>query len=209
MASRSLVVAWYRKRDGTMHYLTGLESKYGGYHPLPEVGEGETLEDLIRERIPADTRFVIRTRRTNGERSYTIQKPESDSKYGFPKGGSKPEDDNDLKKTALREFKEEIGYDIPSDELEYVKIIGDYAVYTFHVDYDTKQRIERVIREMTEKKEGELFEAAFRSNHVLKRNRGDYNKVSRDSFDMMESMYPSPRRTTQRRRSVSRRRNPL
>ena len=150
---KAMLIAWYC-HYGHVYMLSGQESSYSSpLHKLPNIGHVPTKERkaeymrTIKERLPkGNNRFVFRSRNTE----YSIQIP--DGRYGFPKGGSNSYlDGGDTKKTALREFEEEVGYTITDTEnIVYHGEKFGIHVYTFKVSLEQRHKIETAIQVQTE-----------------------------------------------------------
>jgi 8-oxo-dGTP pyrophosphatase MutT (NUDIX family) len=170
--------------------LSGQESSYTSpLHKLPDIGNVPTEErkanymKAIKERLPKDnTRFVFRSRNTE----YSVQVP--DGRYGFPKGGSNSYLDGGIRKnTALREFKEEVGYVIhDTDNVVYHGEKFGIHVYTYKVSLEQRHKIETAIQAQTEARYGELFNVAFRSVESIDKEVDTWNAKSAQVFRMLK-----------------------
>lgn len=165
----ALIIAWYKKGINPF-FLIGQESAYGEYIPLPATG-------MTGIHIPKNARYVIRKQLKTGLVSYTVQrtvgKPERTTtntglstvvnpatKWGFPKGGKK-EIDTTLIDTAIREFKEEVGYTVTKDNLHPLFKIESTQVYAYECTEDEVASIKKAADTMEKEQKGELFHVDF------------------------------------------------
>ena len=186
---KAMLIAWYC-HYGHIYMLSGQESSYTTpLHKLPDIGQVPTGEHkteymkAVKERLPkGNNRFVFRSRNTE----YSIQVP--DGRYGFPKGGSNSYlDGGNIKKTALREFEEEVGYTIRDNE--NIVYHGDQFgihVYTYKVSLEQRRKIETAIQVQTEARYGELFNVVFRSAESIDKEVDTWNAKSAQVFHMLK-----------------------
>ena len=186
---KAMLIAWYC-HYGHIYMLSGQESSYSSpLHKLPDIGNVPTEErkaeymKAIKERLPkGNTRFVFRSRNTE----YSIQVP--DGRYGFPKGGSNSYlDGGETKKTALREFTEEVGYVIRDvDNVMYQGKHSDIHVYTYKVTLERRHEIEAAIESQAKARYGELFDVKFRSVETIDTVVKDWNVKSAYVFGVLK-----------------------
>lgn len=220
----AIVVAYWRDTDGTLYFLTGLESGYIEYtvknektgasntktmREWPPASTNAKRDDLIRaeiEKINPKAHFVIRIlekqentptgKKVVRKEKYTLQIPKEESLRGFPKGGKNEKDkqnvgesDKDfMKKVAVREFKEEIGVQIPLDQLDYMfdtiyTIKGKpkhYFTYLYKVDDAKKKEILDSVKRLDDLKMGEVFDVQFEKASNIELNKKNYNYITNE-----------------------------
>jgi hypothetical protein len=185
----ALVVAWYRK-DGDIFMLTGTESVYSSHKAIPDIKDSKEKKAAIVASLPAKARYVGRDfdTKTKMYKSYSIQRVTADSKKGFPKGGMTGQDKEEVKNTAKREFREEVGF-----ELNKVKLVsqGKHSgsnIFTYEVEGSEIVKIEAAIKEMEEKRTGELFDVKFLKATDIEKELSHYNLVSKKAFEHVVSV---------------------
>lgn len=185
----ALVVAWYRK-DGDIFMLTGTESVYSSHKAIPNIKDSNEKKNAIRASLPANTRYVGRDfdTKTKMYKSYSIQKVTSASKKGFPKGGETGQDKGDVKNTAKREFREEVGFILKKTELKEQHTHAGYDVFTYEVDGEKKEGIEAAIKQMEKDRTGELFDVKFVKSTDIEKELAQYNAVSKKAFEHVVSV---------------------
>jgi len=186
---KAMLIAWYC-HYGTVYMLSGQESSYKSpLHKLPTIGDVPKDErklaykKTIKDLLPKDnSRFVFRSRNTE----YSLQIP--NGKYGFPKGSSNHYlDGDDTKKTALREFEEEIGYTISDTEnVNYQGVMFGIFVYTYKVTLDHRRAIETAILAQSQARYGELFNVKFRSVEHINKELNTWNVKSAQIFHTLQ-----------------------
>lgn len=185
-----MLIAWYC-HNGHIYMLSGQESSYSTpLHKLPAIGDVskdqrkteymKVIKGLLNKHD--NTRFVFRERNTE----YSIQVP--DGKYGFPKGGSNSFfDGGDTKKTALREFEEEVGYTIrDTRNVVYQGQQFGIHVYTYKVSLEIRHEIEDAIKTQATARYGELFDVKFRSVESINKEVDDWNAKSAQVFHLLK-----------------------
>jgi 8-oxo-dGTP pyrophosphatase MutT (NUDIX family) len=201
----ALVLAYY-KENGIFYIVSAFESSYENKKDIP-IG---TLNDDEFAKLDEDwinnkeTQYVI-DNETTADRAgrYSIRRV--NDKFGFPKGGAKgtetPLD------TAVREFGEEVGYDLDRTKLRVLQH-SEYTVYTYNVSTDEKKAIEDAIATMKANRKGELFEVMFRSIEDIKKEKKFMNRKSIDALAVFErnlkhmgGSRKSKKRTTRRKRA--------
>ena len=204
--SGALVLAYY-KDNGIFYIVSAYESGYENKKDIP-IGTpnddefAKLDEDWIKNK---ETQYVI-DNETTADRAgrYSIRRV--NDKFGFPKGGAKgtetPLD------TAVREFGEEVGYDLDRTKLRVLQQ-SEYTVYTYNVSTDEKKPINDAIATMKANRKGELFEVMFRSLEELNKEKRKMNRKSIDALAVFErnlkhmggGSRKSKTRTTRRKRA--------
>ena len=204
--SGALVLAYY-KENGIFYIVSAYESGYENRKDIP-IGTpnddefAKLDEDWIKNK---ETQYVI-DYETTADRvgRYSIRR--KNDKFGFPKGGAKgtetPLD------TAVREFGEEVGYDLDRSKLRVLQQ-SEYTVYTYNVSTDEKKPINDAIATMKANRKGELFEVMFRSLEELNKEKRKMNRKSIDALAVFErnlrqlggGSRKSKKRTTRRKRA--------
>ena len=181
--SGALVLAYY-KENGIFFIVSAYESGYENRKDIP-IGTpnddefAKLDEDWIKNK---ETQYVI-DHETTADRvgRYSIRR--KNDKFGFPKGGAKgtetPLD------TAVREFGEEVGYDLDRSKLRVLQQ-SEYTVYTYNVSTDEKKHINDAIATMKANRKGELFEVMFRSLEELNKEKRKMNRKSIDALAVFE-----------------------
>ena len=181
--SGALVLAYY-KENGIFYIVSAYESGYENRKDIP-IGTpnddefAKLDEDWIKNK---ETQYVI-DYETTADRvgRYSIRR--KNDKFGFPKGGAKgtetPLD------TAVREFGEEVGYDLDRSKLRVLQQ-SEYTVYTYNVSTDEKKPINDAIATMKANRKGELFEVMFRSLEELNKQKRKMNRKSIDALAVFE-----------------------
>ena len=204
--SGALVLAYY-KENGIFYIVSAYESGYENKKDIP-IGtpNDDDFAKLDKEWIEnIDTQYVI-DHETTADRAgrYSIRR--KNNKFGFPKGGAKgtetPLD------TAVREFGEEVGYDLDRSKLRVLQQ-SEYTVYTYNVSTDEKKAIEDAIATMKANRKGELFDVMFRSLEELNKEKRKMNRKSIDALAVFERSLgkmgggsrKSKKRTTRRKRA--------
>jgi len=202
----ALVLAYYKEND-IFYIVSAFESSYENKKDIP-IGTPDNDEfvkldeDWIKNK---ETQYVI-DNKTTADRvgRYSIRRV--NDKFGFPKGGAKgtetPLD------TALREFGEEVGYDLDPTKLRVLQQ-SEYTVYTYNVSTDEKKPINDAIATMKANRKGELFEIMFRSLEDIKKEKKFMNRKSIDALAVFErnlgkmggGSRKSKKRTTRRKRA--------
>lgn len=202
----ALVLAYY-KDNGIFYIVSAYESGYENKKDIP-IGTpnddefAKLDEDWIKNK---ETQYVI-DNETTADRAgrYSIRRV--NDKFGFPKGGAKgtetPLD------TAVREFGEEVGYDLDRTKLRVLQQ-SEYTVYTYNVSTDEKKPINDAIATMKANRKGELFEVMFRSLEELNKEKRKMNRKSIDALAVFErnlkhmggGSRKSKTRTTRRKRA--------
>ena len=181
--SGALVLAYY-KENGIFYIVSAYESGYENRKDIP-IGtpNDDEFAKLDKEWIEnIDTQYVI-DHETTADRvgRYSIRR--KNDKFGFPKGGAKgtetPLD------TAVREFGEEVGYDLDRSKLRVLQQ-SEYTVYTYNVSIDEKKPINDAIATMKANRKGELFEVMFRSLEELNKEKRKMNRKSIDALAVFE-----------------------
>ena len=204
--SGALVLAYY-KENGIFYILSAFESSYENKKDIP-IGTPDNDEfvkldeDWIKNK---ETQYVIDHEPTADRVGrYSIRR--KNNKFGFPKGGAKgtetPLD------TAVREFGEEVGYDLDPTKLRVLQQ-SEYTVYTYNVLTDEKKTIEGAIATMKANRKGELFEIMFRSLEDIKKEKKFMNRKSVEALFTFErnliymggGSRKSKKRTTRRKRA--------
>jgi len=202
----ALVLAYY-KDNGIFYIVSAYESGYENKKDIPMVTPNDDEfanldEDWIKNK---ETQYVI-DNETTADRAgrYSIRRV--NDKFGFPKGGAKgtetPLD------TAVREFGEEVGYDLDRTKLRVLQQ-SEYTVYTYNVSTDEKKPINDAIATMKANRKGELFEVMFRSLEELNKEKRKMNRKSIDALAVFErnlkhmggGSRKSKTRTTRRKRA--------
>ena len=181
--SGALVLAYY-KENGIFYIVSAYESGYENRKDIP-IGtpNDDEFAKLDKEWIEnIDTQYVI-DHETTADRvgRYSIRR--KNDKFGFPKGGAKgtetPLD------TAVREFGEEVGYDLDRSKLRVLQQ-SEYTVYTYNVSTDEKKPINDAIATMKANRKGELFDVMFRSLEELNKEKRKMNRKSIDALAVFE-----------------------
>jgi 8-oxo-dGTP pyrophosphatase MutT (NUDIX family) len=179
----ALVLAYY-KDNGIFYIVSAYESGYENKKDIP-IGTpnddefAKLDEDWIKNK---ETQYVI-DHETTADRAgrYSIRRV--NDKFGFPKGGAKgtetPLD------TAVREFGEEVGYDLDLTKLRVLQQ-SEYTVYTYNVSTDEKKPINDAIATMKANRKGELFEVMFRSIEDINKEKRKMNRKSIDALTAFE-----------------------
>lgn len=207
--SGALVLAYY-KENGIFYIVSARESAYDNKKDIP-IGTpndeefAKLDEDWIKNK---ETQYVIdnETTATRAGR-YSIRRV--NDKFGFPKGGSKGTETS--LDTAIREFGEEVGYDLDRTKLKVLQQ-SEYTVYTYNVstaDPDEKKAIIDAIATMKANRKGELFEVMFRSLEEINKEKRKMNRKSIDALATFErnlkhmggGSRKSKTRTTRRKRA--------
>ena len=140
----ALVLAYYKEND-IFYIVSAFESSYENKKDIP-IGTPDNDEfvkldeDWIKNK---ETQYVI-DNKTTADRvgRYSIRR--KNNKFGFPKGGAKgtetPLD------TAVREFGEEVGYDLDPTKLRVLQQ-SEYTVYTYNVLTDEKKPLRAQLRQ--------------------------------------------------------------
>lgn len=202
----ALVLAYY-KENGIFYIVSAYESGYENKKDIPigTPNDDEFVkldEDWIKNK---ETQYVIdnETTATRAGR-YSIRRV--NDKFGFPKGGSKGTETS--LDTAVREFGEEVGYDLDRSKLRVLQQ-SEYTVYTYNVSTDEKKPINDAIATMKANRKGELFEVMFRSIEDINKEKRKMNRKSIDALAVFErnlrnmggGSRKSKTRTTRRKRA--------
>ena len=190
----ALVVAWYRK-DGDIFMLTGTESVYSSHKAIPDIKDSKEKKAAIVASLPAKARYVGRdfNTKTKMYKSYSIQRVTADSKKGFPKGGMTGQDKRDIANTAKREFQEEVGFELNKVKLVSQDKHGGSTIFTYEVEGSEIVKIEAAIKEMEEKRTGELFDVKFLKATDIEKELSHYNLVSKKAFEHVLSVVAAPK----------------
>lgn len=177
----ALILAYY-KQNNIFYIVSGYESSYNKRKDIP-IGTPNDEEFVKQDKEWIDnseTQYTIDYKSTAQRAGrYSIRR--NNGIFGFPKGGLKS-DETSLD-AAVREFGEEVGYNLDRSKLNALKQ-SDYTIYTYDVSTaapDEKQAIITAIATMKKNRKGELFEVMFRSLENINKER-KINAKSREAL---------------------------
>lgn len=180
----SVMMAWWRDKDGALYFLTGKESVYDKFvkfeKKMTEAEQEAYVRDVIKD--DPDAQFSLGRSKSEHEPGYTIRKLKDKSTFGFPKGGSEPIDMGKPMNTAIREFYEEVGYKLVRTKVRFMGKTRYSYVYTYMVDDKVKKDIEDSIKTLRERRMGELFDVKFEKANDIERRLSSMNLKSADAF---------------------------
>jgi len=118
----------------------------------------------------------------------------TDYRRGVIKGGK--ENDESSKEAILREVREEVGMNIPSEKLEFIGNCMKNDVFSLNIGIKNVEMFLNAIKERSDKKSGEVFDLLFRPLPDIVRTLSEYNIKSSCAIELFISQMPASAATS-------------